>query len=158
MPAKENMIAGSVTERQNVPHMRKRRSGSSMTVNNNSQSISQPPYIEIKCGEVVAQGDCLSVGSDGKAYTSSNVAADNKPCKIFAIESGNTGDIIRAKGEGEVSVSATLVTGATVWLAASGAVTTTVPTYTAGNYIQKLGTSSNINAVILSIGEAYEAK
>jgi len=147
MPSKEIIQANGLVETQLPPHLRKRRGGSSLILNNNN--IDQTK-IYITAGEVISSGKPIYISVDGKAYLSDNI---NHPAQAISITPGGANSVIEIAITGyEIAVSDTLDIGKTIYL--GDKVLTLTPDVSSGEIYKKVGIVKSNNVIFVSIDNA----
>lgn len=148
MPSKEIIQANGLVEAQLPPHLRKRRGGNSLVMNDNN--IDQTK-IYITAGETISSGKPLYISEDGKAYLADNI---NHPAHAISITSGDANSVIGIGITGyEIAVSDTLDISKTIYL--GDKVLTLTPDVSSGKIYQKVGIVKSNNVIFLSIDNAY---
>lgn len=159
MPSKEILRANSVNENQVLPHLRKKLGGSSSVSNSVSVGTTiLQPTIKVVAGENIAYGSALAI-ADGKAYKAQTTSADNKAAVMISVSSANTNEMVECVNAGEIVVAgADFDTAANIFVQDNGGLSTEIPTYIAGKYIQRVGRAISQDRMIVNIESAMHAK
>lgn len=149
MPSKEIIQANGLVESQLPPHLRKRRGGNNLVINNGSSY--DPSKIYIAVGETVTAFKPLYISDDGKAYLADNV---NHPAQAISITPGEANSVIEIAITGyEISVSETYDPGKVLYL--GDKVLAITPDVSSGKIYQKLASVKSNNVIFVSIDNAY---
>jgi hypothetical protein len=153
MPTKEAIPAGSVAETQLQPHLRnKGKSRSTSNIN----ILQGEYYLMLTLGESVGQGKAIGIGADGKAYLSKLDASFALPCVAVAMEDGVINDIVKCKTSGVYyDPAGSYQIGETLYLGDAGTISTDIPVYTVGHYLQMLGKATGANMGLLTISAEF---
>jgi len=110
----------------------------------------------IELGEAIEPFNAIWWGADKIAYLADIVVTNGRPAKAIAVNGGIAGDKIHFRMSDKISIiDNTLTPGNNIWLVgATPNISTRIPTYQSGLYMQKLGLALTDTIYDIQIGTA----
>lgn len=153
--------AGSIGLHHLTPEVQARlnkKTGNVATIISNSSTSNNQMIISAICCEKVEPFSACRLGSDGKAYKASIIAANQKPAQFIAITYGEIGQLINFIIFGTIKkVPIGFEVGKTVYLSADTLnISTSIPTFESGKYYQKIGFIYDSTTFLVDVQPAME--